>query len=240
MSRESRGVRRSSLLILVWALVAASCANRGGSSDPVGPPPSTPGSTVVTAVITLAPQPDSPLHLPREVLDLFAAHAPVLWATEEHFDLVVQCMNEMGWAHSITPERVDGVNTILLNAPEQTEAAGEALHLCNLEPVDLGYVVMPTASDDDVAVLYRAWTEVTVPCMQENGFPTDPPPSAESFIEAGGSNWHPHQAVPGFNEFGPPASGMSPEMIEKMEIVDRMRELCPSDLSVLEPQLSDP
>jgi len=48
---------------------------------------------------------------------------------------------------------------------------------------------------ETLRLYYRAYVEVAYECLRENGYPTNPPPSVDGWVENYPDVWHPHEVI---------------------------------------------
>lgn len=150
----------------------------------------------------------------------------------EHMEFVGVCMGEAGFEFSVR-ELGDGMRVISASGGQEARE-GEALSECMMAPVEAGRVA-PAPTDisvEELEELFEYWIDVVVPCLVEAGYPTNPPPSREAFVEAhlaGEESWHPMNALPEWNTYViPEGADVSRDVREQVETAARARAACPT------------
>lgn len=128
----------------------------------------------------------------------------------EHLQYLQSCLARAGFEVEIQPDE----GALQAKPGVQEDEYRAALGDCEEAAFDSGLVGRPTApTDEELAAWYEAF-QLTYQCLLGKDLEPDPPPSAELYIESGGSNWHPYD-------------GLSPAEISQVE------NDCPQDLVVL-------
>ena len=146
------------------------------------------GVTEATAVTLPAPPPpDYGLYE-----DAILAGARTHPRTIEYANWKAACYAEFG-----IPARVVGPGHLELPYPPEQEAAANEAHLvCEQRAVDEGVIADPMYHPPErLRLWYRAYVEVAYECLVENGFPVDPPPSMEVWVEEFPDTWDPFAIV---------------------------------------------
>ncbi len=94
------------------------------------------------------------------------------------------------------------------------------------------------ATDEQLRLWYRAFM-LTYECLLEHGYPVNPPPSEEEYVESKGTSWHPYDAIPYAGLVAAPGVEPDPETAAEIEAARTLEQTCPQDLSVLIPELRD-
>ena len=107
---------------------------------------------------------------------------------------------------------------ILFDVPaEQQDRFAEVNQLCLKDEAAEFGMELGVPSEEELVKEFRALLYVRE-CMIAEGYPVDDPPSLETFVESGGSAWHPYNAFM--------ASGRASEF-------ETLRETCPQDVGYL-------
>ncbi len=125
----------------------------------------------------------------------------------EHLTFMETCIESAGFDVEIE----DGGIQVRLGAQESFYR--DVQTQCEADAVQRGLVAEQAPPDDrELAAWYDGYM-LTYDCMVREGYPVNPPPSRDSYIESGGQNWHPYELLRG-----------DPSAIEAV---------CPQDLVVL-------
>lgn len=190
---------------LVFVIVIASCAPAGideptnSTSDVVATAPSTSQPTPTTV------QPDGPvtvitLPLPATPIDygiyrdVIFAGAQMVPGSIEFTNWWATCIGEHGFSVTV----IEPGHTETSVRPEQRDAHDAAVRECDRRSVAEGIVahgISGMAAPDTLRLWYRAYVEVAYECLRENGYPTNPPPSVDEWVENYPNVWHPHEVI---------------------------------------------
>lgn len=225
-----------------FALLAM-CSACGLGGEQFSPPPE-PAPVVTTSpetpVATTSPVQASTSSTTSQMLSGVAesvAGTGLRFGSVEHLDYLRICLAEAGFTE-IDIDIKEGVMTGR-TPPGQEAVFNETLAECMQRGIDQGLVLAPQPpSEDQLARIFQAFTEITQPCLLANGYPTSPPPSLESYIESDGSNWHPYDAIPYANLYVAPGVAVDSRLNDQVAAWHDLRETCPADVSVLLPDLS--
>ncbi len=103
----------------------------------------------------------------------------------EHAKYRIACLEYQGMA--VTPS-VDGTS-LMFQAGGLTMGQAFALdHECYQRAIDIGLVLDYGSTPEGLALKYEAEMQ-TQRCLLKNGFETVDPPSLDSYIDSGGTNW---------------------------------------------------
>lgn len=155
---------------------------------------------------------------------------PAMWGSEDHMRWLTNCIEAKGF--QVEMSFVDG--SISVGPPSQAAAAETAIGECMDQAVEEGGVSEwrpPTG--DELRRHYSAY-HITQKCLIDNGYPVVTPPSEESYVESGGSNWHPWDGVPEAWVHAEPG-----EASTEAEFGAEVRRTCPANLSLLLPLLDE-
>ena len=122
--------------------------------------------------------------------DFVLGDALVPHGSPEHLQFLASCLESAGFRVDV----VDGA--ISAHRPaEQAAYYDDAQSQCEQAAISSGLVSgIDEPSDEELAAWYEARL-LTHQCLVEKGYPTAPPPSEDSYIEAEGRNWHPYDAI---------------------------------------------
>jgi len=193
-------MRTLPVLLLLGAMLAACAGDPSGTggSVPASQPVDLDHSTAPTSSDagertpvppTLPPDPGYRDRL-GQYADFVLADALVPRGSPEHLHYVESCVESAGF--SVTVEH----QAISANPPpEQAAYFQEVLAHCEAAAVSSGLVAqIDEPSEAELAAWYAAFT-ITYQCLVDHGYPTSAPPSEDSYIEAGGRNWHPYDTI---------------------------------------------
>lgn len=192
-------MRTLAALLFAGALTAACTGDLAETNSESAPRPASLGSSAEPdASASRAPAPVAPTLPPDpgyrsrlgKYADVVLGDALVPYGSPEHLHFLASCLESVGFKVDVR----DGA-IIARPAPEQADYYDEAQSQCEQDAIDGGLVrELHDPSDDELAAWYEAHF-LTYQCLVEKGFPTSPPPSMDSYIEAGGRNWHPYDAI---------------------------------------------
>lgn len=189
---------------LVFVILVASCAP-AGIDEPtastavvvsIAPSTSQPAPTTVqpdgpVTVVTL-PLPATPTDY-GIYRDVIFGGAQMVSGSLEFTNWWAVCLGEHGF--SVT---VIGPAESEVAVGEQDEAFQDAIMECDRRAVNEGVVAQSPLTGfpgpETLALWYRAYVEVAYECLRDNGFPTNPPPSVDEWVENYPDVWHPHDA----------------------------------------------
>lgn len=168
------------------------------TSNTTSPEPTEPtGSTTPAAsdapvtVITL-PSPETPVDY-GIYRDVIFGGAKMHRGSIEFINWWAVCVGEQGFSVTVIgPEEIHS-----RYAEHQEAAYRAAFDECDRRSVAEGIVadgVRDFPDPDRLRIYYRAYVEVAYECLQENGEPTNPPPSSDEWVENYPNVWHPHDA----------------------------------------------
>ncbi len=112
------------------------------------------------------------------------------WTRDQIISFLKWCVEEEGFAVSVSE-----TGALEWRGPEeQREAAYAAFDRCEAQlPLSVRTYDPPT--EEDLKAWYATFLQVAV-CLEEEGYEVPPPPpSLDSFIDSGGGNWHPYDAI---------------------------------------------
>lgn len=187
-------------LLLVGAVLAACAGGPTETSSELEPTepagltgPPNPTASVGGARAPVAPTlPPDPGYRSRlgEYADFVLGEALVPHGSPEHLQFLASCLESAGFRVDV----IDGAITAN-PPPEQAAYYDDAQSQCEQAAITSGLVTeIDEPSDEELAAWYEAHM-LTHQCLVEKGYPTAPPPSEDSYIEAGGRNWHPYDAI---------------------------------------------
>jgi hypothetical protein len=125
-----------------------------------------------------------------EYADFVLGDALVPHGSPEHLEFLANCIESAGFSVEI----VDGGLSAEVQ-PAQAAHYDDAQSQCEQAAISSGLVAeIDDPTDEELAAWYQAH-QLTQQCLIEKGYPTVDPPSEDSYIEAGGRNWHPYDAI---------------------------------------------
>lgn len=217
--------------IVALAMVASACL---GSSDSVPAVPldaedefsaptttGRPANTSVTAGNSR----------PANTVESDARSDVVAASRVEQSEAIAECAALQGVDVAVDPSG-DGVTW---RAPEGQEATvNSVVDACATEVAQRFGVVSGEPSREDLEHWYEAYL-LTYECMTELGYPSEPPPSIDAYVDSEGMAWHPYSAVM-TNSQGEirPGEPFSENAFRTLE------SLCPQDLTYLLTQIQPP
>jgi len=122
---------------------------------------------------------------------VLGANGLVTAGSIEHLTFMERCIESAGFEVEIQ----DG--GIQVRPGAQRSFYDEVKAKCDADAVDSGLVGAQEPPDErELAAWYDAY-ELTYDCMVREGFPVNPMPSKDSFVESDGRSWHPYELVRG-------------------------------------------
>lgn len=120
-----------------------------------------------------------------------------LVAADEKAEAWRSCMQEAGWAVSVTFD--GGLASPPDLSPEQFQAYERSHYVCHAQyPVDPSTFPPPFGAEQ-IEILYRYYVEELTPCLEARGYEVEDPPTLEVFQDeftAAELSWVPYDAVP--------------------------------------------
>lgn len=187
-------------LLLVGAVLSA-CAGGPAETRSQSEPAEPAGLTGSADPIASAPEARAPVAptLPSDpgyrsrlgtYADFVLGEALVPHGSPEHLQFLASCIESAGFKVEV----VDG-SISARPPPEQAAHYDDAQSQCEEAAISSGLVSeIDDPSDEELAAWYEARL-LTHQCLVEKGYPISPPPSEDSYVEAGGRNWHPYDAI---------------------------------------------
>lgn len=149
---------------------------------------------------------------------------PVAATLREQSQAISACAAEEG----VSVEVASDGEGVVWRAPAGQEARySEVVDGCARIVAERFGVAQGEPTAEDLELWYRAflWTRG---CMIDEGYPVSDPPTLDSYIDSGGSNWHPYNAV--FNASG---GDIRPGVPFSDESFRELESMCPQDLTYL-------
>lgn len=109
----------------------------------------------------------------------------------EHLTFMERCIESAGFEVEIQ----DGGIQVRFGAQESFYREVKAK--CDADAVDSGLVGAQEPPDEPELAAWYDGYRLTYDCMVREGFPVNPIPSKDSYIESDGRNWHPYELVRG-------------------------------------------
>lgn len=161
------------------------------------------------------------------------ADQPVTASLREQSEAIARCAAEQGVAVEVDPSG-DGV---IWEAPEGQEARyAEVIDECASTVAEEFGVAQGPPTIDELESWYRAF-QWTHGCMKEQGYPVEEPPTLESYVDSGGTNWHPYNGVVRSIQ----ATGeIKPGVPFSEEAFRTLENTCPQDLTYLLREVVEP
>lgn len=152
------------------------------------------------------------------------ASQPVTGSRREQAEALAECTARQGVHVTVDPSG-DGVTW---RAPTgQEEVYNDVVNQCAEEVAKRFGIDTGDPTPTDLARWYDAYV-TTYHCMIDHGYPSDPPPSKDAYVDSGGTIWHPYNAIfAGDDPQLRPGEPFSSEAFRELE------NTCPQDLTYL-------
>lgn len=199
------------------AFLIVSCADSDPSSGRAEP-------TTSLVAGAVAPEDEATAETPG----LLRPATGAAFGSAEYLNLIVECIEESGF--DATADLDLGV--IEWDRPRGQEALSDQVASnCERDLLAAGRIAEASPmSDAELRQWYEAY-EITNECLDNNGYPTKPLPSLETFLGGGGTGWHPYDAIMRPEGGGPPILAADPEGFDAAW--DRLEQTCPQDYRVV-------
>ncbi|GBD83626.1 hypothetical protein BMS3Abin02_00005 [bacterium BMS3Abin02] len=146
--------------------------------------------------------------------DMVLRGGAVPYGSEEHVLYIVSCIESAGFDVTVGPDghSMEAAPGVQVDRFRQVQAA------CEQAAIDSGLVAPPQSpSEEQLALQYQALL-ITYRCLVEYGYPAPEPPSEQTYVDSGGSAWHPYTLLEGD--------------------VSAVEQICPQDLVTLYEQMA--
>ena len=209
------GPLRLSGIVAVAALVLSACGGTTTSTRPADTPDTPPSMAAFDAAQSPTSEPTS---LADPTIQDLLPPTPVTTAPPgavrasilERQEAKLACLRRYGFDGEIAPDL--GILTDV--PPDQQERFFEVSASCREEVGAQFGLRFGTPTPEELTTSFRELLYVRA-CMIDEGYPVDPPPSLEQYVESQGAIWHPYTA---FIE-----AGAGPTELQ------RLQEVCPDD-----------